>query len=237
LQIQKDLCINCGLCIPYCPMGAIIRDEAGEVVIDHDECVECSVCLRSGVCPVGAFEREELKWPRVLRHVFSDPTAVHEGTGVPGRGTEEMKTNEVTHRYRVGMAGIGVELGRPGVGTRLREAEKVTRRLARVGVHFEPGNPLTELMVDQDTGAIRDDVKDEKVLSAIVEFLTEHEKLPAVLEALREAAEEVDTVFSVDLIDRLTDDGEAPNLNKALSLGFTAGPSAKLNVGLGRAEQ
>ena len=170
-----------------------------------------------------------------MRYVFSDPRAVHTGTGIAGRGTEEMKTNEITNRYRVGMVGIGVELGRPGVGTRLKEAEKLTRRLAEIGVHFEPDNPLTELMADRETGVLRDDVKDEKVLSAIVEFLTDHDRLPVVLRAIEEAAEEVETIFSVALIDRLTDDGETPNLNKSVEMGFVAGPSLKMNVELGKA--
>lgn len=236
LQIQKEHCINCAKCLPYCPVGAIITDADSDVSIDHGECVECSVCKRSGVCPVDAFARDELAWPRVLRYVFSDPRAVHTGTGIAGRGTEEMKTNEITNRYRVGMVGIGVELGRPGIGTRLKEAEKLTRRLAEIGVHFEPDNPLTELMTDENTGAIREDVKDEKVLSAIVEFLTDHDRLPLALRAIEEAAEEVDTVFSVALIDRLTDDVETPNLRKAVEMGFAAGPSLKMNVGLGKTD-
>ncbi len=234
MQINRDLCINCLKCLPYCPIGALVQTDQGEVIIDYDECVECSVCHRSGVCHTDAFYREELAWPRVVRRVFSDPTAVHAGTGVAGRGTEEMKTNEITHRYRIGKFGMGVELGRPGVGTRLVEAEKITRRLARIGVHFEKGNPLTQLMGDEEQGILQDDIKSEKVLSAIVEFPADYKQLPEVLDALEEAAAEVDTVFSVGIIDRLTDEGEAPNIERAVELGYEAGPSAKLNVGLGR---
>jgi len=234
MWINRELCVNCEQCLPYCPVGAIVVNDAGEVEIDFAECVECSVCLRSGVCPTDAFQQQELAWPRIIRKVFSDPTAVHEGTGVAGRGTEEMKTNELTGRYRLGMFGMGVELGRPGVGTRLTEVEKVTTRLAALGVQFEPGNPLTQLMKDTASGLLRDDIKEEKVLSAIVEFVAPNEKLPAVLVALEEAAVEVDTVFSVGIIDRLTSSGEAPNVEQARRLGYSVGPSAKLNVGLGR---
>lgn len=233
MRIDKDVCIECHECLPYCPVGAIVVDD-DTVTIEREECVECSVCARSGVCPVDAFERDELGWPRVVRHVFSDPTAVHEGTGVAGRGTEEMKTNDVTHRFHVGMVGMGVELGRPGVGTRLGEAEKVTTRLAELGVQFEEGNPLTELMVDRDTGVLQDDIKEEKVLSAIVEFVASSEQLPEILTVLEAAAAKVNTVFSVDIIDRYTGDGETPNVAKARELGFEPGPSAKFNVGLGR---
>jgi len=36
-------------------------------VIDEDECVECSVCLRSGCCPTEALYQPELVWPRTVR--------------------------------------------------------------------------------------------------------------------------------------------------------------------------
>ncbi|HUV55530.1 MAG TPA: hypothetical protein VMW03_10050 [Candidatus Krumholzibacteriaceae bacterium] len=82
------------------------------------------------VCPTGALTPPELTWPRSLRAAFSDPTVVHPGTGVGGRGTEEIKTNDVTGRLRRGEAGIVVELGRPGTGARLRDVEKMAMALA-----------------------------------------------------------------------------------------------------------
>ena len=56
------------------------------------------------------------------------PLKIHPETRIPGRGTEEMKTNEVTGRYRRGMYGMAFELGRPGVGARFHDVEKVTER-------------------------------------------------------------------------------------------------------------
>ena len=52
------------------------------------------------VCPTAAFEPEELAWPRVVRRAFSDPRVPHESTGVEGRGTEEVKTNDVSGRVQ-----------------------------------------------------------------------------------------------------------------------------------------
>jgi len=99
MKIDPELCIVCEACLPYCPMEAIsIKDDMA--VIDEDECVDCNVCLKSGCCPVDAFVFEPAPWPRSVRNVFSDPRKEHKETKIAGRGTEEMKTNDVTGRHR-----------------------------------------------------------------------------------------------------------------------------------------
>ena len=80
------------------------------------------------VCPTAAFEPDELTWPRVVRRAFSDPRVPHESTGVEGRGTEEVKTNDVTGRVGLGEVGFTIELGRPGVGVRFREIQESAAR-------------------------------------------------------------------------------------------------------------
>ena len=50
MRINKDLCVNCGMCMNRCPVSAIKKTDK-VVDIDFDECVECGVCLRSNVCP------------------------------------------------------------------------------------------------------------------------------------------------------------------------------------------
>ncbi|MGB2827991.1 MAG: 4Fe-4S dicluster-binding protein, partial [Dehalococcoidales bacterium] len=72
MKIDPELCIVCEACLPYCPMAAIIMKD-DMAVIDEDECVDCNVCLKSGVCPVDAFVLEPAPWPRSLRTTFSDP--------------------------------------------------------------------------------------------------------------------------------------------------------------------
>src|SRR5512135_1229736 len=151
-------------------------------VIEEDECVECSVCLRSGCCPADALFQPSLAWPRIVRKNFSDPLKIHPETRIPGRGTEEMKTNEVTGRYRRGMYGMAFELGRPGVGARFHDVEKVAKALAALGIAFEENNPVTKLMVDRKRGLIKPEVLNEKVLSAIVEFMIPADRLSQVLE-------------------------------------------------------
>lgn len=232
MRIDEDSCIACGLCVPYCPMGAISMD--GIATIDQDECVDCGVCLRSKICPVDAFIYEPAPWPRSLRAIFSNPIIEHKETRVTGRGTEEMKTNDVTGRFKRGWVGIGIELGRPGIGTRFRDVDKVAQAMARLGAKFEPKNPVTLLMKDVGAGKLKEDVLDEKVLSAIVECTLPIEKIKAALIALKEVAKDVDTVFSVDCINVVEPDGSLP-VDKILSeLEIPRYINGKTNVGLGR---
>jgi hypothetical protein len=209
-----------------------IREEYAE--IDQNQCVECGVCYRASVCPVDAFMEPELEWPRVLRSLFSNPITVFEETGVAGRGTDEVKTNDVTGRYGRGEVGFGLEMGRPGTGTTFRQVQQMTTVLANMGVHFEEKNPLTTLISNPGTGAIREDILDERVLTAIIEFKVPIERVGDVLETLKKTEEELDTVFSVDYISRPTEDGRLPAVDAVKRLGYEPSNHVKICAGLGR---
>jgi ferredoxin len=202
--------------------------------IIRDECVECSVCFRADVCPGGAIIKETLEMPRLIRAFFSDPWFSHPGTDIPGRGTEEMKTNEVTGRFREGFVGLGLEFGRPGTGCRLREVEQTVRKLASLGVKLEPNNPLTQIVADHEEGHIREDVRNEKVLSAIVEAVVPLKECQTVLQAVKEIAREVETVFSVGVITKVAEDGSYPSLGEMEKNGIVLSINGKVNLGLGR---
>ena len=146
MRINPKKCVACGNCTYVCPMEAIYIDPAtNRAKIDSDECVECYACYNGlsqehlnptlvrtlrqvlkfarvrfdpepDVCPTAAFEPDELSWPRIVRRAFSDPRVPHESTGVEGRGTEEVKTNDVSGRVQAGEVGFTIEFGRPGVG-------------------------------------------------------------------------------------------------------------------------
>ncbi len=232
MRIDDKKCIACEACVPVCTMAAITLDDVA--AIDQSECVECGVCFRSGVCPVDAFERAEADWPRSLRSVFSDPTLSHSQTNVPGRGTEEMKTNDVTGVFRPGMVGIGLEFGRPGIGTRFRDVDLVAQAMAREGAQFRPENPVTFLMTDTSTGKLREDILDEKVLSAIIEFTIPIDRMKSVLATLREVSPKVDTVFSVECINVIEPDGSVPMDRILDELSIAHYPNGKTNLGLGR---
>jgi NAD-dependent dihydropyrimidine dehydrogenase PreA subunit len=235
MRIDDKECVGCRQCLIYCPMGAISMDEEAEAaMIDEDECVECGVCFRSRVCPVDAFEEELHSWPRSIRAAFSNPLLVHKETRVPGRGTEEAKTNDVTGQFRKGFVGVTTEMGRPGLGARFYDVEKVAQALARAGVTFAPNNPVTHLMVNLGTGSLNKEIINEKVCSAMIESTTPLKNLAKVINELKEIAPQIETVFSLTISSRLDDEGTAPceKILKDLQVPFYI--NGKTNVGLGR---
>jgi NAD-dependent dihydropyrimidine dehydrogenase PreA subunit len=236
MKIDVAQCIGCGKCIPYCPVGVIVKNEK-IACIDDDECVECGICLNNAECPRNAIYQNELEWPRLLRAQFSNPMTPHSSTGITGRGTEEMKSNDVTGRFKSGMFGIGIELGRPGIGARIYDVEKVAMGLAEFVDEFEPVNPVTQLMSNKKRGKFESDVLNEKVLSAIVEFTAPLDRLSQVLERTKQLADQVDTVFVVSLISILDNEGNSPVMEIAKKHGFSVGKRTKINVGLGRIPQ
>lgn len=262
MKIDSSKCVGCGNCMPVCSMG-VISVVNGRSQVNEDECVECNTCYRTlhsegrnpilvrslrwllkqlhlaydpapDICPTGALTPPTLEWPRTLRAEFSDPTVKHSSTGGGGRGTEEIKSNDVTGRLKAGEVGIVAEAGRPGLGARFRDIQKVAMALAAAGVSFEARNPVTCLMADVHTGRLREKVLDEKVMSAIVECRTDLDHLPAALEALRGVAEEVDTVISVGVSSRCGPDGSVPYEDTVRRRGFALSLNSKTNLGMGR---
>ncbi len=233
MKIDQDLCIGCGQCIPYCPVGAIMEND-DKSDIDLDECAECGNCLRMANCPVDAIYQQELAWPRTVRSILSDPLTVAAESGISGRGTEEMKTNEVTGRFKLGTVGIGIEVGRPVTGARFYDVEKIAQAVAKLGVEFEKINPTTSLMADPRTGKFKDDVLNEKVLSAILEFAIKPEQLPDLFDALGKVSKEIDAVFSLDVATRIAPDGSVPTDPYIEKSGLWIAPNGKTNVGLGK---
>ena len=262
MEIDKEKCVGCGNCVPYCTMG-VIRIEDGLAVVNEDECVECNTChrccesedlnpaivrllrklfavfnlrydARMDVCPTGALAPPDLEWPRSLRRAFSDPTMTHDSTGMGGRGTEEIKTNDITGRIGPGEAGVVIDLGRPGTGVFFSEIDKMTRALAPLQIEFESENPLTALMTDIRKGCLREDVLQEKALSAIIELKVRMSGLPGVLRTLEDVAGELDTVVSVGVSSRCDDDGSIPHERACAEAGYALSPNGKTNLGLGR---
>lgn len=262
MRISRDRCVGCGNCVAACPVSAIRVEDDGRAVVDSDACVECYTCYRGlsterlnpilvrtlrrvfgwfrlrfdpepDICPTSAIEPEELTWPRIVRRAFSDPLVSHEATGVHGRGTEEVKTNDVTGRVAVGECGMTVEFGRPGVSASFRDIDRVTKRLAALGVAFEEKNPVTNLMPDPATGAIREDLLAERVLSAIVEIKVDLERVPEVMETVEAAAAESETILSIGAATRCDEDGSDALGALLREKGYTAF-RGKTNLGLGR---
>jgi ferredoxin len=263
MEIDKRKCVACSNCVPVCPMGAIYVDPASNrATVNLDECVECFACYQGmskehlnptlirairgllkllrvrfepepDVCPTDALAPQELTWPRIVRRAFSDPLVPHESTGVHGRGTEEVKTNDVTGRVSQGEAGFTIEFGRPGVGVCFRDIQRMTQALASLPIAFEKKNPVFSLMSDPATGAIREDILNEKVLSAILELKTKLEHVPQVLRVVEEVAPTLKTIVSIGVSTRC--DAQGDNLLEPLleDEGFLV-YRGKTNLGLGR---
>jgi len=237
MYIDPELCKKCVDCIPVCPVGAIrIADK--KVVIEYEACVECGVCRRLNICAQGAIKQvDPIPYPRILRAAFSDPLHRHESTDVLGRGTEEMKTNDVKNEFTSEIIGFSVELGRPGAGAYLRELEKITKKSVALGAHFASYNPVMALMEDQKTGALKKEVLGEKVLSAIAEFTVPREKALEVLgELIQFANRELETVATISLIAR--NDRENPHAFlrdlevHGKKFGYVPYPNGKVNIGM-----
>jgi ferredoxin len=264
MRINPSKCVACGNCTYVCPMGAIYIDPViKRATVDSAECVECYSCFNGmsqehlnptmvramrkvfqmmrlrfdpepDVCPTAAFEPDELVWPRVVRRAFSDPRVPHESTGVQGRGTEEVKTNDVSGRVKRGEVGFTIEFGRPGVGVWFHEIQKMTWALAKAGVAFEKKNPITSLMEDVPTGTLRQDILNEKILSAIVEIKVTVDRTEEIIRLVKDVESQVDTVIAIGVGARCDENGEEDEVAPILErLGYRL-ERAKTNIGLGR---
>ena len=214
-------------------MGAIVLENK-RVTIDYESCVECGVCRRFGICREDAIRQvEEIPYPRVVRAAFSDPLETHANTGVGGRGTEEMKTNDVTDMFQAGKIGFSIEIGRPGLGAYLRDMDKVSRKVTSLGGVFAPDNPVYPLISDHSTGALKPEVLGEKVMSAIAEFLLPEEKaLGAVKELASFLNAQLDSVATMSVICRADEQGDCRFLEDVRQAGFKPYPNGKVNIGL-----
>lgn len=236
--IDQDKCIGCGQCVLYCPANAISIANR-KATIDQDACLGCGTCIRSRVvkCPGNAIldlPSEQQTEGYKLRRYFSDPSTTHPQTGVPGRGTEEVKTNDVTGRVCRGELGICLELGRPVLGVSMRDVQIVTHELTKIGITFDQGNPLTWMMDNPKEGTFKSEYIDERVVSCIVEFTITFDRGAEVLRKCRELAEMIDTVFSLDAICCYDEDGTNPALSLFKEVDMPARINSKVNIGIGR---
>ncbi|MEM1600594.1 MAG: 4Fe-4S binding protein [Sulfolobales archaeon] len=233
--IDHGRCIGCGICIPYCPRSAIRLDpNIRKAYINTEECVECGTCVRVVQCPRDAIVGVVEGYVREVQAHFSDPYTLHPSTGIPGRGTEEMKTNDVTGRFKKGEVGFAIDIGRPLIGVTFAEVGRFIRTLNTVGVEWEKANPILYLLKDLEKGEFPEELKKVKIHSAVLEFKVPISRVRDVIEKLKYLAETTDTVFSLGVISRVEEDFTIPVINVLGELGLKVSPWAKTNVGLGR---
>jgi len=145
-----------------------------------------------------------------------------------------VKTNDISGRVKVGEVGFTIEFGRPGVGAWFRDIQRMCHSLAEAGVSFEKRNPITSLMSDVATGTIREDILNEKVLSAIVEIKVPVPRTEEIIRLVWKIEKEVGTVVAIGVGTRCDEHGEDPIVGPILErLGYKL-ERAKTNIGLGR---
>jgi 2-oxoglutarate ferredoxin oxidoreductase subunit delta len=44
LQINREWCKGCGICMAFCPKEALFLDEHGKAEKDSEKCIVCGVC-------------------------------------------------------------------------------------------------------------------------------------------------------------------------------------------------
>ena len=92
------------------------------------------------------------------------------------------------------------------------------------------------MILDPQTGDLKTELLDEKVLSAIIEMKVKKERLAEILRAIKQVIPELDSVFTLDVA-TLLEPGLTipPDILAAIeSEGFSWRPNAKINMGLGR---
>jgi hypothetical protein len=127
-------------------------------------------------------------------------------------------------------------VGRPGVAAYFRDLQKVTMKVVSLGGDFASYNPVVALM-DKSTGALKEEVLNEKVLSAIAEFIVPREKALDVLEKLLTFINaELESVATISVISR-NDETGGHSFLRALEAhgklyGYAVYPNGKVNIGI-----
>ena len=68
VEINQDLCSQCGVCNSICPYDAINRDSVtGKVEIDIKECQVCGICYSA--CPVAAIKMDYYDYDHLIDYV------------------------------------------------------------------------------------------------------------------------------------------------------------------------
>jgi hypothetical protein len=211
-------------------VGAIsLGDETSS--INSHECTECGTCSRSEICPVDAIKTVKLGWPRVLRETFSNPLAKHETTGVTGRGTEGIKTNDAQDRFKRGDIGVFIEMGRPVLGGRFSDVNRIVKKFKAHGYEVIPQNPISALIDDPKTGALKSEILDEKIISCVIELVLPDTAADELMAMVRELSEEVESVFSLSIALRADEQGRSP-FEELFGADVFCLPNAKANIGM-----
>ncbi len=69
IEVRKETCVGCGVCVPACPFGAISMED--DLAVISDDCTLCGACESS--CSFGAI---------IIRTGETDGTSISDYSGV-----------------------------------------------------------------------------------------------------------------------------------------------------------
>jgi len=118
-------------------------------------------------------------------------------------------------------------MGRPSTSARFTDVETIAKVVIAHGAKLETQNPSAIIFEENNPGIIKEEFRNERALSVIIEAMIEPEELPGLLKDLKEAQKNVETVFSVDVITRMSD-GEIPTDKLLEEAGVNAALTARL---------
>jgi len=72
--INQDMCAGCGICVDYCPTGAIRQEKTGIAIIDDDKCIRCGKC--HSICPKEAVRHDSEKIPELVEQNIAKTSAL-----------------------------------------------------------------------------------------------------------------------------------------------------------------
>ncbi|MGI6369554.1 MAG: P-loop NTPase [Ignavibacteria bacterium] len=114
--LNKEKCINCGICVDYCRFDAIVENELGVSIIDT-LCEGCLLCSR--VCPHGAITVAEEDRSRFYAGRFKNGRMVY-GRLAPGEENTGKLVSKVREKAKEIAKNHGIEHiiidGPPGIG-------------------------------------------------------------------------------------------------------------------------
>jgi hypothetical protein len=126
---------------------------------------------------------------------------------------------------------VFIELGRPALGTRFVDVERVVKKFTAHGHTLVSDNPVAGLINDPARGTLMPEVLKEKAISVLVEFILPESAVSALHTLLDELAGEVKTVFSVSIALRAEPDGTS-RIEDLFGGEVFRLPNGKVNLGL-----
>lgn len=232
--IDQSSCTGCKTCLLFCPDSAISYQN-GKCSVDPKVCTLCGCCEEC--CPAGAIHPIDNPTElQIFQQAFGNPKGSKVTGGNAGRGGKEIKTLDVKPTLKPDHISICLDMGRPGVGLYLRDAEKIITALIAAGMEFLEGDfPLATIIPDRTTGKFRPDCLDVHMHSLLAEGVFHKSKLPAVLKALQDVSKKIDTVLCPGLILAVDENIDNEALSCLDDAGIPRPVRSKINVGLGKA--